>query len=331
MTGTPRAAIVGAGLMGRWHAHACRRAGGQVVAVIDIDGAAAERLARACGSTTHAVSFDALPAATRIDIVHVCTPGERHVGVIGEALARGCPVIVEKPLAPDASATEAVLLAARDAGLWVVPVHQAVYQDGARVALRWARERRLRVFDYRACSAGADRAPDRAALVAAEILPHPLALLQVWSPEAFDRLAWDVRRPAPGEILATTVAGDVLVRLLISMHARPTRHDLTLLADDGSMVADLFHGFAWLEPGARPTRLSKITRPFTTAAVSAGHAAVNLARRTVTREPAYPGLTALVAAAYRALGDPRQRPFDDAHTLAVARARDVILRGASGA
>ncbi len=328
MTRTPRAAIVGAGLMGRWHAHACRRAGGQVVAVVDIDAAAAERLARVCGGAAHAVSFDTLPTMTAIDIVHVCTPGERHVGAIGEALARGCPVIVEKPLAPDASATEAVILAARQAGLWVVPVHQAVYQDGTRAALAWARERRVRVFDYRACSAGADSSPDRAALVAAEILPHPLSLLQVLSPEAFDQIAWDVRRPAPGELMATTVAGDVLVRLLISMHARPTRHDLTLLADEGSLVVDLFHGFAWQEPGARPTRLAKITRPFTAAALSAGHAAVNLARRTMAREPAYPGLTTLVTAAYRALGDPRQRPLSDAHTLAVARARDVILRQA---
>ena len=329
MTRTPRAAIVGAGLMGRWHAHACRRAGGQVVAVVDIASAAAQRLARACGGATHAVSFGALPATTGIDIVHVCTPDETHVGAIGDALRRGCPVIVEKPLAPDASATEAVIQAAQQAGLWVVPVHQAVYQDGASAALGWARERRLRVFDYRACSAGADGAPDRAMLVAAEILPHPLALLRTWSPEAFDQITWDVRQPAPGELMATTVAGGVLVRLLISMHARPTRHDLTLLADEGSMVVDLFHGFAWQEPGARPTRLSKITRPFTAAAVGAGHAAVNLARRTLAREPAYPGLTALVAAAYRALDDPGQRPLSDAHTLAVARARDVILRQAS--
>ena len=329
MSRTPRAAIVGAGLMGRWHAHACRRAGGQVVAVVDMDAAAAARLARTCGGAAHAASFGALPATTQIDIVHVCTPGETHVGAIGDALARGCPVIVEKPLAPDASATYAMILAAQQAGLWIVPVHQAVYQDGARAALAWARQKRLRVFDYRACSAGADGSPDRADLVAAEILPHPLALLQVLSPEAFDKLAWDVRRPAPGELMATTVAGDVLVRLLVSLHARPTRHDLTLLADEGSMVADLFHGYAWQEPGARPTRLTKVTRPFTAAAVSAGHAAVNLARRTMDREPAYPGLTALVAAAYRALDDSHQRPLSDAHTLAVARARDAILRRAS--
>jgi predicted dehydrogenase len=330
MTRTPRAAIVGAGLMGRWHAHACRRAGGRVAAVVDADAAAAARLARSSGGAAHAVSLAALPAATGLDVVHVCTPDATHDEVVHAALTRGCPVIVEKPVAADAGATGAVLDAAREAGLWIVPVHQAVFQDGTRAALAWARERRLRVVDYRACSAGADGAPERAARIAAEILPHPLSVLQVWAPEAFDRITWDVRTPAPGELMISAAAGDVLVRILVSMHARPTRHDLTLLADEGTMVVDLFHGFAWAEPGARPTRLTKITRPFTSAALGAGHAAINLARRTLAREPAYPGLTALVAAAYRALDDPNRRPLSDAHTLAVARARDAILRQASG-
>jgi predicted dehydrogenase len=331
MTRAPRAAIVGAGLMGRWHAHACRRAGGQVAAVIDVDPAAAGRLARSCGGAAQADSLGALPAACQVDVVHVCTPDDTHAGAIQQALARGCPVIVEKPVAPDAQATEALLRAAHEEGLWVEPVNQTQKQDGVRAALRWAGDRRVRVFDYRACSAGADASPAHAARIAAEILPHPLSLLQVWSPDAFDSLAWDVRQPAPGELMATAVAGDVLVRLLISMHARPTRHDLTLLADEGTMIADLFHGFAWEEPGARPSRLAKITRPFTTAAVGAGHAAVNLTRRAIAREPAYPGLTALVADAYGAVGAPSRRPFSDAHTLAVARARDAILRQAAGA
>jgi len=41
-----RAAVVGAGLMGRWHAHAIERAGGTVVAVIDADVGRGETLAR---------------------------------------------------------------------------------------------------------------------------------------------------------------------------------------------------------------------------------------------------------------------------------------------
>jgi predicted dehydrogenase len=50
VSGTPmnpiRAAIVGAGLMGRWHAHAAQRAGGHLVGIVDIDESAAVRLSK---------------------------------------------------------------------------------------------------------------------------------------------------------------------------------------------------------------------------------------------------------------------------------------------
>lgn len=325
MTPTPRVAIVGAGLMGRWHAHACRRAGGRLAAVVDLDEAAAVRLARAHSGVATAGSLDGLPDSTTVDIVHVCTPADTHVPVIRAALARRCSVIVEKPLAPDAVQTEQVLAAAAQAGVWVIPVHQTVCQAGVRRARRWAGTRTLRLFDYRACSAGADASPAMANAVAAEILPHPLALIDLLAPGALDTIAWTVTSSGPGELAAAGVAGGTLIRLLISMHARPTRHDLTLASDSGSLVVDLFHGFAWREPGVRPTRAWKIARPFAAAAVGTAAATANLARRVVSRELAYPGLSAFIAAAYRARVEPARRPVSDAHTRAVARARDAIL------
>lgn len=325
MTRAPRVAIVGAGLMGRWHANACHRAGGRVVGLIDVDIHAAHRLARRIGNPAAAVSLETLPPGVDLDLVHICTPLETHGEQIRAALARRCPVIIEKPFAATAAETEALLAEAGQVGCWVMPVHQPAFQHGIRQAARWVSGRVLRVFDYRACSAGASTAPDRADEVAADILPHPLALLDVFVPEALETMAWQAYRPCAGEIVVTGVAGITAITVLVSMHARPPRHDLTLMTDACTVTADLFHGFAWRESGVT-SRLAKLARPFTAGAAASSAAAVNLVRRALRREAAYPGLVPLVRRAYDSLRDGGPRPLDDRHTLAVARARDRILQ-----
>ncbi len=322
----PQVAIVGAGLMGRWHAHACRRAGGRVAAVVDADIDAARQLARALGASAAAASLEGVPPDVRLDAVHVCTPPESHAGQIRAALSRGRgPVIVEKPLAPTAELTEALIAVAREAGTWLQPVHQIVFQAGVARALRWAADGPIRSVDYVVCSAGADACADSADAVVADILPHPLSLIDVLLPDALDTMLWEARRTAPGEWQLTSSTGTTAIRVLISMHARPTRHDLAILGDRGTVIADLFHGFAWRRRG-RPSRLSKAASPFASAVASSCSAALNLGRRAWTREPAYPGLNALVAQTYAARHDPARRPLSDRHTMAVARARDRILQ-----
>ena len=303
------------------------------MAVVDVDRDAADRLAQryAVGAAV-AESLESLPS-TAIDVVHVCTPISSHASLIHAAIARRLPVIVEKPLAADAPSTEQLLRDAARAGVWVVPVHQTLFQAGVERAVRWAHGQTLSAFDYRACSAGATT-PALQDIVAAEILPHPLSLLETFfapggTSDELLTIDWDVRRPRPGELAVTGVAGTMVVRLLISMHARPVRHDLTLLGEAGTMSVDLFHGFASLESRRAPTRAWKLAQPFAAAASLTASASANLARRIVTHEPAYPGLNALVARAYQAIGRPERRPLTDRHTLMVARCRDQILRCAA--
>jgi predicted dehydrogenase len=241
------------------------------------------------------------------------------------AVQRASAVIVEKPVAPTAVMTERLLADAQQSQSFLVPVHQTAFQDGFRRAVGWLRGKPARIFDYRACSAGAASAFHRADEVAAEILPHPLALLEVLMPGTLVRIEWRVDRVAPGELMVSGLVGATAVRFLISMHARPPRHELMLYSDEQTITVDLFHGFAWRERGAT-SRVWKAARPFASAAVSAGSAATNLAGRIARRQPAYPGLVALVGRAYDALDDPDRRPFSDQHTLQVARARDRILQ-----
>lgn len=325
MPRSPRVAIVGAGLMGRWHALASRRAGGCVTAVVDANLDAAWRLATSHGVAQTAPSLGDLPGELGLDVVHVCTPLHVHAEHVRAALARGCAVIVEKPLTETAADTATLLAAAEAAGGWIQPVHQTVFQEGVVQARGWVAGGPVRVFDYLACSAGADANPDRVDEIIADILPHPLSLLDALVPGVLPAIEWTTHRPAPGELVVTALAGATAVRFLISMHARPTRHELTLFGDAGTVTADLFHGFAWRQAG-RVTRAGKIARPFVAAASVSSAAALNLARRAVRREPAYPGLNALVKQAYSALNDSTRRPLSDCHVLSVAQARDRILQ-----
>ena len=119
-------------------------------------------------------------------------------------------------------------------------------------------------------------------------------------------------------------AGGVSLTLSISMNGRPTSHELRIAGTSGTLNADLFHGFAWLE-GDHVSRTYKIARPFATATRQLAAAAGNLARRAWSRESAYPGLRKFVRAVYagvRGAGPPALSPD---HTRRVVRAQREIL------
>ena len=124
-----RVAIVGAGLMGRRHADAVARAGGRVIAVVDVRIEQARRLA---GVGEGFRSLDDLGSRMSLDVVHICTPLATHVELAEQALMLGANVVVEKPLAADAESTAALLAVAIERRLLVVPVHQFVFQRGVR-------------------------------------------------------------------------------------------------------------------------------------------------------------------------------------------------------
>ena len=55
--------------------------------------------------------------------------------------------------------------------------------------------------------------------------------------------------------------GGASVMIAVSMRARPTENALTARCDQGTVRANLFHGYATIERG-RPSRLDKLGRPF---------------------------------------------------------------------
>jgi predicted dehydrogenase len=114
-----RAAIAGAGYIGRVHAIALRAIG---VAVVAVAGRTLER-AEAFGEGTPYGDLEALLDGEEVDVLHVCTPNALHARQALAALERGIHVVCEKPLAISTGESRRMLRAASERGL----VHATCY------------------------------------------------------------------------------------------------------------------------------------------------------------------------------------------------------------
>lgn len=325
MTDQVRAVVVGAGLMGTWHAHAIRRTGAMVAGVVDLNSARVDALtARHRGARPFGRLDDALKALAP-DIVHVCTPLESHVSLVRAALAARCHVLAEKPLTATARETQDLLKLADEVGRMLIPVHQFSWQRGAlQLANRLPTLGPLVHLEASAASAGATGGSAAADAVAADILPHFLALTRRFLRGPLADRPWSVVRPRTGEWRAMVSVGPISVGYLVSMAARPTYTELRLLGERGSARLDLFHGFAVFE-GGPVSRSAKVARPFGMAARTVLAASGNLAHRVVLREPAYPGLTELVRRVHLAATGCGENPIPPEEILDIACARDQLV------
>jgi predicted dehydrogenase len=328
----PNIAIVGAGLMGHWHATAARRAGARVSAVVDADAGRAARLASQCGASRY-VSVEALlEVPERLDAAHICTPLSSHVGLVRTFIERGVNIVCEKPLAASAAAVAEMYAQAREARREICPVHQFTCQRGvvrARERLGELGELRRIAFDFH--SAGG-RGHDGAQLdaIVQDILPHPLSVLAVLQPhDPLDQVSWHCVQTVSGELLATGRHGSAAVSISISLSARPTEASATVSGTGGSMTFDFFHGFATLRRG-HASRSDKVLRPFTNAVTLLGAASGNALRRASSWETAYPGLRSLLTKFYASIGASKAPPpFSESEVIGIYRGRDRIVAAIS--
>ncbi len=317
--------IVGAGLMGRWHADAVFRIGVPISAIVDSDPQKAAKLIRRHPQARAVPDLAAIVADGLADVIHICTPAKTHETLAQQALEAGLHSIVEKPLTETAETTSNLLRLAESNSLLLCPVHQFLFQPGVlRAQAAVDKIGPLLHLDTVICSAGARSGSLDADLVAADILPGPLSLIARLLPGAVGVADWRIEHPAKGELRASTSVGKVSASMLISLNGRPTVNALRLIGERGSAQVDLFHGFCVLEHGT-VSRTHKIAHPFLQSGATLFAAATNLISRTVRSEPAYPGLRELIRRLYEALRTRGRPPISASETLEVAAARDNIL------
>ncbi|WP_281389429.1 Gfo/Idh/MocA family protein [Sphingomonas sediminicola] len=323
-----RAILVGAGLMGRYHARAAAAAGAAIVAIVDRDAQAASSLASQFRSARPFADFRKSVRASEADVVHICTPAGTHVELAQLAADARLHALIEKPLAATAEDTRLVLDNFASAGRFACPTHQYAFQRSVCSAIEsFPRLGPVRHIAFDICSAGADRGGMDLDELVGEILPHPLAMIQTLLPTSdVGALEWSCFRTGPGEWQMFAQSGDVALTIAMSMSGRPTRFRTTVTADRGTVELDNFHDYAVLLPG-NVSRAQKMAAPFIRDGLGLFAAGRNLVLRAIRSELAYPGLTNLVDVFYRAVREPRTvaPPITAEQAIAVATARDRLI------
>ena len=320
-----RAAIVGAGLMGRWHARSVTSVGGEVAVVCDEDEHAARSLARNFKGARACARINEAFEADKVDIVHVCTPLSNHFESAAAALSHGVHVLIEKPMAPDRQHTEHLYQLAAEHRVLLCPVHQFPFQRSVQKALAHLGQiGQLRHFETIFFSAGgAGKNGEELDHIVAEILPHPLSLMQLFAADCLRDESWTVHHPAAGELQATLIAQGISFSILISMSSRPTTAALRLRGTSGTTHVDLFHDFCVAQPGA-VSRWRKIVQPFDLSLRTLAAAGTNAIQRAYQREWAYPGLRTLIRNFYAAIAAGSKPPIESTAAIEIAAARDLL-------
>jgi len=113
-----KAAVIGAGFMGRTHTEAIRRLGNvEVVAVVAATKEEASSFAAKSSIEWATDDVAAVLADKSIDGVHICTPNATHYPLTKAALEAGKSVLCEKPLAMSAAEAQEMLNLAEAKGL----------------------------------------------------------------------------------------------------------------------------------------------------------------------------------------------------------------------
>jgi predicted dehydrogenase len=325
-----RAAVAGAGLMGFWHAKNIARAGGEVAVVYDVNNGAAQRLVSRFKSARASTRLEDALDRDKIDVLHICTPSGTHFDLAAAALANRIHVLVEKPMTVHCAESDRLYELAAEHRALLCPVHQFPFQRGVRRALaEFGRIGQLRHFEATFCSAGgAGRSREELDDVVAEILPHPLSLMQLFAPGSLREEGWLVTRPAPGELRTTLSARDICFSILISMNSRPTTSALHLFGTMGTIHIDLFHGFCVIEPGM-VSRWRKIVRPFDLSSRILFTAGGNLLKRALRKELAYPGLRNLIECFYSAVSAHSEPPIRPAEAIQIVAICERLVSTAS--
>ncbi len=322
-----RVGIIGAGLMGKWHAHFAAKAGGQVVAITDINEIQAAKLAKKYSAAQTFKDAPEMFSRQQIDVAHICTPTSSHLEIAKLAVNSKVHLLIEKPLVSTLAETREIFNLAAKNKVKICPVHQFTFQSGVKKAQKLLSQiGKIIHLQATISSAGGAKLDDNERdKIAVDIIPHPLSVSQCILNDLLPENNWQIIRPIAGEIRLFGQYKQTTISIFVSLNSRPAMNLFQIIGTNGTIYLDLFHGYSFLETG-NVSKTQKILRPFYVTAKSFSAATVNILYRTLNSEFAYPGLPQLVNNFYQSIIDETEPPISSEYTTNIAQIRDYLVQ-----
>ena len=254
-SGTLRGAVVGAGQIGRLHARVMTESEDvDVVAVVDPDPASA-RVAELAGARWLG-SLDELLAGAQVDFAVVAVPTTEHAPVAAALVEAGIAVLVEKPIAADASSARDLIEAARRRDVVLAVGHVERFNPAVRELQRRLDERELgRVFQVHARRLSPFPSRIRDAGVTLDLATHDLDIMSELAGTPVRISAEIDSRTGDGreDLLAAVLRYDSgIIGLLEVNWLTPTKvRRLTATGERGMFVVDYLNQHLTLYENAR--------------------------------------------------------------------------------
>lgn len=344
-----RAGIVGAGYVSEFHIKALRRLSHvPIVGIHDLDATRAQATADQCRLTVYGSLAELVEAGA--NIIHVLTPPASHAAITLDALARGCDVLVEKPLATNVEDCDRIAAAAQKADRTVC-VNHSLLRDPfivrALAAVRNGAVGDILTVDYFRSS---EYAPWPGGTVPPQYRDggYPFRDLGVHALYLMQELLGDIRDMTAqfnnagqlsrdpnihfDEWRATVRCAKGTGQIQLSWNVRPMQHQLFIQGTRGTLRVDLFSMFV---TGRRNTPLPK--------SIERGLNAVNEGRQIATQVSAnairflrgklmpYHGLQLLVEEFYENLAAGKPAPVTPQRARPVIEWTERVARLADGA
>jgi predicted dehydrogenase/nucleoside-diphosphate-sugar epimerase len=250
-----RVAIVGAGYVAQHHLAALKRLDYvDLIGICDLDRRAAESLAQKFGITQVGETLADL-AVTRPDAVHVLTPPASHCPIALQALAMGCHVLVEKPMAETVAECDAMIAMAAEKKRLLMVNHSDLFDPIVQKALAKVQAGRIgdivsmdviRNSDYPAYAGG----PLPGQVAQGSYPFRDLGVHGLYTLEAFlgPIAKLDVDPRASGadpnikfdDWTARAACANGIGRLLLSWRARPMENRFVIRGTRGTIEGDRF-------------------------------------------------------------------------------------------